>query len=119
MGLLDRVEAFFEGEPNVEKHSHSHAGYQCDDLHAEHAANRFQSFAAPSSGNIKWFVDGASYFWAVSEALQREFCQLSAKFIDVDISFHRRPGEYLYSRLVAEPRAVSSPPPFSQRAVSP
>ncbi|UKZ84929.1 uncharacterized protein TrAFT101_000813 [Trichoderma asperellum] len=71
MGLLDRVEAFFEGEPNIEKHSHSHPGYQCDDLHAEHAANRFQSFAAPSSGNIKWFVDGASYFWAVSEALQR------------------------------------------------
>jgi phospholipase D1/2 len=73
MGLLDRVEAFFEGDSNVEKHSHSHTGYQCDDLHAEHAANRFQSFAAPSSGNIKWFVDGASYFWAVSEALQREF----------------------------------------------
>lgn len=72
MGLLDRVEAFFEGESNVEKHSHSHTGYQCDDLHPEHAANRFQSFAAPSSGNIKWFVDGASYFWAVSEALQRE-----------------------------------------------
>lgn len=104
MGLLDRVEAFFEGEPNIEKHSHSHPGYQCDDLHAEHAANRFQSFAAPSSGNIKWFVDGASYFWAVSEALQRECYKLVvANFIDVDISLRRRPGEYIYPRLVAEP----------------
>ncbi|KAM0251134.1 hypothetical protein ACHAQJ_008304 [Trichoderma viride] len=72
MGLLDRVEAFFEGESGGEKHSHSHTGYQCDALHPEeHVANRFQSFAAPSSGNIKWFVDGCSYFWAVSEALQR------------------------------------------------
>ncbi|KAL7796537.1 putative phospholipase D [Trichoderma ceciliae] len=72
MGLFDRVEAFFEGGSSDEKHCHSHSGYQCDALHPEeHVANRFQSFAAPSSGNIKWFVDGASYFWAVSEALQR------------------------------------------------
>lgn len=33
---------------------------------------RFRSFAAPSTGNVKWFVDGCSYFWAVSEALERE-----------------------------------------------
>ncbi|KAL7938085.1 putative phospholipase D [Trichoderma chlorosporum] len=76
MNLLEKVEAkveaFFGVGQDEEKHSHSHAGYQCDDYHpAEHAANRFQSFAAPSSGNIKWFVDGCSYFWAVSEALQR------------------------------------------------
>ncbi|EHK22401.1 uncharacterized protein TRIVIDRAFT_81710 [Trichoderma virens Gv29-8] len=72
MGLFGKVEAFFGGEQNDEKHSHSHSGYQCDEHHpAEHAANRYQSFAAPSSGNIKWFVDGCSYFWAVSEALQR------------------------------------------------
>ncbi|PTB70582.1 phospholipase [Trichoderma citrinoviride] len=72
MGLLDKVEALFEGDNDAEKHSHSHSGYQCDELHPEeHVANRYQSFVAPSSGNIKWFVDGCSYFWAVSEALQR------------------------------------------------
>ncbi|KAK1256031.1 hypothetical protein MKX07_008290 [Trichoderma sp. CBMAI-0711] len=72
MGLLDRVEAIFGGEGDAERHSHSHSGYQCDELHPEeHVANRYQSFVAPSSGNIKWFVDGCSYFWAVSEALQR------------------------------------------------
>ncbi|QYS93461.1 Phospholipase [Trichoderma simmonsii] len=71
MGLFGKVEAFFGGGEE-ERHSHSHSGYQCDELHPEeHSANRFQSFAAPSSGNIKWFVDGCSYFWAVSEALQR------------------------------------------------
>jgi phospholipase D1/2 len=35
--------------------------------------NRFQSFAPPSSGNVKWHVDGASYFYAVSLALERGF----------------------------------------------
>ncbi|RFU75968.1 phospholipase d [Trichoderma arundinaceum] len=71
MGLFDRVEALFGGDSGGEKHSHSHSGYQCDALHPEeHVANRFQSFVPPSSGNIKWFVDGCSYFWAVSEALE-------------------------------------------------
>lgn len=55
-----------------EKHSHSHHGEACDHLHPEdHTNNRFHSFAPESSGNVKWYVDGASYFWAVSEAIER------------------------------------------------
>ena len=34
--------------------------------------NRFQSSFPQSSGDIKWYVDGASYFHAVSMALERE-----------------------------------------------
>lgn len=33
--------------------------------------NRFASFAAPSTGRVKWYVDGCSYFWAVSVALEQ------------------------------------------------
>ena len=35
--------------------------------------NRFGSFAPPREGcnDVKWYVDGAGYFWAVSEALER------------------------------------------------
>lgn len=34
--------------------------------------NRFNSFAKPTEGNqLKWHVDGCSYFWAVSEALEQ------------------------------------------------
>ena len=34
--------------------------------------NRFQSFAPERDGNdIKWYVDGCSYMWAVSVALER------------------------------------------------
>lgn len=55
-----------------EKHSHTHFGHGCheDDSHAEHSANRYCSFAPQSSGHAKWYVDGASYFWAVSIALE-------------------------------------------------
>ncbi|KAI1877539.1 hypothetical protein JX265_003547 [Neoarthrinium moseri] len=33
--------------------------------------NRYQSFASPTTGGAKWYVDGASYFWAVSVALEQ------------------------------------------------
>ncbi|MCJ1311199.1 hypothetical protein MMC25_004870 [Agyrium rufum] len=34
--------------------------------------NRYGSFAAPREGNdVKWYVDGCGYFWAVSVALER------------------------------------------------
>ena len=33
--------------------------------------NRFGSFATPKNGNdVKWYVDGCSYMWAVSKALE-------------------------------------------------
>lgn len=32
--------------------------------------HRFKSSFAPSSGDVKWYVDGASYFHAVSMALE-------------------------------------------------
>ncbi|PSR92173.1 hypothetical protein BD289DRAFT_364921 [Coniella lustricola] len=75
-----------------EKHSHTHAGEACHELHIEHAANRFQSFAPQSSGHVKWHVDGCSYFWAVSEAL--EHAQESIYILDWWLSpelYLRRP----------------------------
>lgn len=33
--------------------------------------HRFESFAPPRDNNdVKWYVDGCSYFWAVSRALE-------------------------------------------------
>lgn len=55
----DGVEAVFGNT----KHSHTHIGEGCNHLHpSEHVANRFQSFAPPSIGDVKWYVDGCSYF---------------------------------------------------------
>lgn len=58
--------------PGEERHSHTHDGHECheDHSHAEYATNRYCSFAPQSSGHAKWYVDGASYFWAVSMALE-------------------------------------------------
>lgn len=39
---------------------------------SQYGANRFGSFAPESSGDVKWYVDGASYFHAVSIALERK-----------------------------------------------
>lgn len=64
------IEGIFGSED--EKHSHTHQGQVCHDLHAEHRENRFQSFAPQTSGHVKWHVDGCSYFWALSEALEGE-----------------------------------------------
>lgn len=56
-----------------EKHCHAHLGHTCDHLHPDHhTSNRFHSFAPESSGNAKWYVDGCSYFWAASEAIERQ-----------------------------------------------
>ena len=36
------------------------------------AKHRFDSFARPQEGNdVKWYVDGCGYFWAVSVALEQ------------------------------------------------
>jgi phospholipase D1/2 len=72
-GLLRKAKQGLEDLiPGDEKHSHTHDGHECheDDAHAEYSTNRYCSFAPQSSGHPKWYVDGASYFWAVSMALE-------------------------------------------------
>ena len=63
------IQSFVSG--NEEKHSHTHPGHECFDIHPDHHRdNRYGSFAPVTTGGAKWHVDGASYFWAVSEALE-------------------------------------------------
>ncbi|KAI6785101.1 Phospholipase D1-like protein [Emericellopsis cladophorae] len=70
--FFKKVQGDIEAMFGDEKHSHAHLGHACDDLHSEeHRANRYHSFAPESSGDAKWYVDGCSYFWAVSEALEQ------------------------------------------------
>ena len=54
------------------KHSHTHAGAQCDDGIHNSSKHRYGSFAAQRIGNdTKWYVDGCGYMWAVSRALEQ------------------------------------------------
>lgn len=69
-------------------------------------SNRYQSFAPPSSGGAKWYVDGASYFWAVSVALERESPSAPRDITGQVLTNSRGEREHLHSRLVVEPGAV-------------
>ncbi|KAG9236350.1 hypothetical protein BJ875DRAFT_456734 [Amylocarpus encephaloides] len=58
--------------------------------------NRYESFAPERPGNnIKWYVDGRDYFWAVSVALERatESIYICDWWLSPEL-FLRRPGYY-------------------------
>ncbi|MCJ1376949.1 hypothetical protein MMC17_000039 [Xylographa soralifera] len=52
-------------------HSHTHVGANCaDGMHK--TVHRFDSFAGERDSNdVKWYVDGCGYMWAVSIALEQ------------------------------------------------
>lgn len=74
-GLREAQATFNSGVGgSKDEHSHTHDG-ACDHHHDNYeSTNRFQSFAPQTSGDIKWYVDGASYFWAVSMAIESKSC---------------------------------------------
>ncbi|KAK7998141.1 hypothetical protein PG989_006181 [Apiospora arundinis] len=63
--------------------------------------HRFQSFAPPSSGGVKWYVDGASYFWAVSVALEqaRESIYILDWWLSPELYLRRPPSRNEQYRL--------------------
>ncbi|TDZ40589.1 Phospholipase D1 [Colletotrichum spinosum] len=70
--IFRKVERGIDALFGDERHAHTHMGHQCHEHHpAGHAENRYQSFAPQTTGNAKWYVDGCSYFWAVSEAIEQ------------------------------------------------
>lgn len=75
MSIFKKLEQGLAGVfgSDEEKHSHTHDGIECHaEHHAEHAENRYASFAPQTSGHAKWHVDGCAYFWALSEAIEGE-----------------------------------------------
>lgn len=63
------VKEALKGEHEPHEHENNSGG---DGVEQQAMTNkyRFQSFAPESSGSVKWYVDGASYFHAVSMALE-------------------------------------------------
>ncbi|KXS09244.1 phospholipase D/nuclease [Gonapodya prolifera JEL478] len=56
--------------------------------------NRYQSFAAESSGLARWHVDGASYFWALSTAIEgsrNHYCM--DWWLSPELYLHRPPSQ--------------------------
>ncbi|KAK4449922.1 hypothetical protein QBC34DRAFT_404245 [Podospora aff. communis PSN243] len=85
-----------------EKHSHTHIGHGChEESHSEFRDNRYCSFAPQSSGHAKWYVDGASYFWAVSMALEeaRESIYILDWWLSPELYLRRPPARNARYRL--------------------
>lgn len=97
-GLHGKVNAILQGEA----HSHTHLGHDCASKHPEeHTANRYCSFAPQSSGNAKWYVDGCSYFWALSMALEeaRESIYILDWWLSPELYLRRPPSRNEQYRL--------------------
>ncbi|OTA94282.1 hypothetical protein M434DRAFT_394836 [Hypoxylon sp. CO27-5] len=62
---------------------------------------RFQSFAPETSGSVKWYVDGASYFYAVSLALEeaRESVYILDWWLSPELYLRRPPSRNEQYRL--------------------
>ncbi|RYP82035.1 hypothetical protein DL770_005718 [Monosporascus sp. CRB-9-2] len=76
----------------VEEDEHSHS-QETECLHPN-TNHRFQSAFEKSSGDVKWYVDGASYFWAVSMALEeaRESIYILDWWLSPELYLRRPPA---------------------------
>jgi len=66
------------------------------------AQNRFDSFASEKQGNdVKWYVDGCGYFWAVSQALEaaRESIWILDWWLSPELYLRRPPSRDEHWRL--------------------
>lgn len=84
-----------------EEHSHTNEA-ACDESHPqEHTDNRYHSFSPQTSGTPKWYVDGASYFWAVSQALEeaRESIYILDWWLSPELYLRRPPARNEQYRL--------------------
>lgn len=69
-GLGAELKQSLAGEGQT--HSHTHEGAMCSDGMHDDNQHRYGSFAAQRNGNdVKWYVDGCGYMWAVSRALEQ------------------------------------------------
>ncbi|KAL8999842.1 MAG: hypothetical protein Q9169_001383 [Polycauliona sp. 2 TL-2023] len=69
-GLGSELQQKVSGRPSTS--SHAHTGPQYDSSMHNSTQNRYGSFAAQKDSNdIKWYVDGCGYMWAVSRVLEQ------------------------------------------------
>jgi phospholipase D1/2 len=82
-------------------HRHMHHDAACSDKDSHHV-HRFQSFAPQREGNdVKWYVDGCGYFWAVSVALEqaRESIWILDWWLSPELYLRRPPAQNEQYRL--------------------
>ena len=81
MSFFDNAKSLFEDfssklglddKHDDQQHEEHHNTQRPAEQHGQATSNnRYQSFAPPRQGNdAKWYVDGCSYMWAVSVAIE-------------------------------------------------
>ncbi|KAF2838276.1 phospholipase D/nuclease [Patellaria atrata CBS 101060] len=113
-GLFDKVHSVVHGLGTEIKgrvagtgdvHGHTHESGVCPDGSHEHE-HRFHSFAPPREGNdVKWYVDGCGYMWAVSRAIEqaRESIWILDWWLSPELYLRRPPArheEYRIDRML-------------------
>ncbi|KAI1276036.1 phospholipase [Xylaria sp. FL0933] len=91
LGVDDEENRPDRPEAQEQAHSTSIGGV---DIRPVNTSHRFQSFAPETSGHAKWYVDGASYFWAVSMALEgaRESIYILDWWLSPELYLRRPPS---------------------------
>ncbi|KAL1589914.1 hypothetical protein WHR41_01104 [Cladosporium halotolerans] len=90
-----------EGVLPANVHAHTHNTPECSDRDKHHM-HRFQSFAPQREGNeSKWYVDGCSYMWAVSVALEhaRDSIWILDWWLSPELYLRRPPAKHEQYRL--------------------
>ncbi|KAI1426491.1 phospholipase [Xylaria sp. FL1777] len=89
--ILKDVLGVEDEENRPHEQVHSSGGVDIQPVDTSH---RFQSFSPQTSGNAKWYVDGASYFWAVSMALEeaRESIYILDWWLSPELYLRRPPS---------------------------
>jgi phospholipase D1/2 len=91
--ITDRIGDIIRGDNDQpQQQSQGNAGSGPESV--AYSSNRYNSFAPESSGGAKWYVDGASYFWAVSEALEsaRESIYILDWWLSPELYLRRPPS---------------------------
>ncbi|KAI9828785.1 MAG: hypothetical protein M1832_001890 [Thelocarpon impressellum] len=84
------------------KHSHTHFVSDCDDGVHDNLNHRYRSFAPDQGGNdVKWYVDGCTYMWAVSRALEtaQESIWILDWWLSPELYLRRPPSKFEAYRL--------------------
>ncbi|KAH9891450.1 phospholipase D/nuclease [Xylariomycetidae sp. FL2044] len=86
-----------EQQQQQQQYQQEQQSYNNDDTSAlpqPDTNHRFQSFAPQTTGNVKWYVDGASYFYAVSLALEeaRESVYILDWWLSPELYLRRPPS---------------------------
>ncbi|KAL8725613.1 MAG: hypothetical protein Q9166_007248 [cf. Caloplaca sp. 2 TL-2023] len=95
-GLGSELQQRVSGRTNTSTTSHAHSTPQCDNTMHDAAQNRYGSFAAQRNSNdIKWYVDGCGYMWAVSRALEqaRESIWIMDWWLSPELYLRRPPAK--------------------------